>query len=120
MISSAGFSQTAMKTLHPKLNSSFQRYQNNIGNTALSGTSTSFAMPPGDNSKAAVTSLNNADFNQKSVKNNSAVKEQKKVLDVPVQQPMYRDTRLGSSSKMYDTYEKNDYGAGAITNNPNK
>lgn len=33
---------------------------------------------------------------------------------------IYRDTRLGSSSSMYDTYEKNDNGAGAITNNPNK
>ncbi len=33
---------------------------------------------------------------------------------------MYRDTRLGSSSKKYNTYKKNDNGAGAITNNPNK
>jgi hypothetical protein len=35
-------------------------------------------------------------------------------------QPFYRDTRLGSSSPLYNTYEKNDYGAGAITTNPNK
>ena len=34
--------------------------------------------------------------------------------------PMYRDTRLGSSSKKYNTYKKNDKGAGAITTNPNK
>ncbi len=34
--------------------------------------------------------------------------------------PMYRDTRLGSSSKMYNTYKKNDYGAGAITTDPTK
>ena len=34
--------------------------------------------------------------------------------------PVYRDTRLGSSSKMYNTYKKNDYGAGAITTNPKK
>jgi len=34
--------------------------------------------------------------------------------------PMYRDTRLGSSSKKYNTYKKNDNGAGAITTNPNK
>ncbi len=33
---------------------------------------------------------------------------------------IYRDTRLGSSSPLYNTYKKNDYGAGAITNNPNK
>lgn len=33
---------------------------------------------------------------------------------------MYRDTRLGSSSPLYDTYKKNDHGAGAVTTNPNK
>ena len=33
---------------------------------------------------------------------------------------LYRPTRLGSSSPMYDTYEKNDYGAGAITTNSHK
>lgn len=33
---------------------------------------------------------------------------------------IYRDTRLGSSSPLYNTYEKNDYGAGSITTNPNK
>ena len=37
------------------------------------------------------------------------------------QQPaIHRDTRLGSSSPMYNTYKKNDYGAGAVTNDPNK
>jgi hypothetical protein len=33
---------------------------------------------------------------------------------------IYRPTRLGSSSPLYNTYEKNNYGAGAITTNPNK
>ncbi|MEO6906111.1 MAG: hypothetical protein ABI148_07105 [Ginsengibacter sp.] len=33
---------------------------------------------------------------------------------------IYHDTRLGSSSPLYNTYRKNDYGAGAITTNPNK
>lgn len=32
--------------------------------------------------------------------------------------PLYRDTRLGGSSKKYNTYKKNDNGAGAITTNP--
>ena len=36
------------------------------------------------------------------------------------QHQIYRDTRLGSSSPYYNTYEKNDYGAGAITTNPHK
>lgn len=34
--------------------------------------------------------------------------------------PIYRDTRLGSSSPMYDTYKKNNNGAGSVTTNPNK
>lgn len=34
--------------------------------------------------------------------------------------PIYRDTRLGSSSPLYNTYEKNNNGAGSITTNPNK
>lgn len=34
--------------------------------------------------------------------------------------PIYRDTRLGSSSPLYDTYKKNDNGAGSVTTNPNK
>ena len=34
--------------------------------------------------------------------------------------PVYRDTRLGSSSPMYNTYEKNNNGAGSVTTNPNK
>jgi hypothetical protein len=33
---------------------------------------------------------------------------------------IYRDTRLGSSSPLYNTYQKNVSGAGAITTNPNK
>lgn len=33
---------------------------------------------------------------------------------------VYRDTRLGGSSPLYNTYKKNDYGAGAITTNPSK
>lgn len=37
-----------------------------------------------------------------------------------VKKHIYRDTRLGSSSPMYNTYKKNDKGAGAITTNPNK
>jgi len=35
-------------------------------------------------------------------------------------QHTYRDTRLGSSSPYYNTYEKNNYGAGSVTTNPNK
>jgi hypothetical protein len=41
-------------------------------------------------------------------------------LDSSQKKPFYHDTRLGSSSSLYNTYQKNDYGAGAITTNPNK
>lgn len=34
--------------------------------------------------------------------------------------PIYRDTRLGSSSPLYNTYKTNDNGAGSVTTNPNK
>lgn len=40
--------------------------------------------------------------------------------DTNVAPPVYRDTRLGSSSPLYNTYQKNDNGAGAVTTNPNK
>ena len=33
---------------------------------------------------------------------------------------IYRDTRLGGSSPYFNTYKKNDYGAGAITTDPHK
>ena len=32
--------------------------------------------------------------------------------------PLYMDTRLGSSTKQYDTYEKNNNGAGSVTTSP--
>jgi hypothetical protein len=32
--------------------------------------------------------------------------------------PPYRDTRLGSSTKQYDTWEKNNNGAGSVTTSP--
>ena len=38
----------------------------------------------------------------------------KKAAAQPVTQP-YRSTRLGSSSKLYDTWEKNNNGAGSVT-----
>jgi len=42
------------------------------------------------------------------------------VTTTPTTGHVYRDTRLGSSSPQYDTYEKNNYGAGSVTTNPNK
>jgi hypothetical protein len=39
---------------------------------------------------------------------------------IPAKPHIYRDTRLGSSSPLYNTYQKNDNGAGAVTTNPHK
>ncbi|MEO8822943.1 MAG: hypothetical protein ABI366_05150, partial [Ginsengibacter sp.] len=41
-------------------------------------------------------------------------------FNVPQKYHIYRDTRLGSGSLLYNTYQKNDNGAGAITTNPHK
>ena len=51
---------------------------------------------------------------------NSQEKTPALVAKKSTKKPMYRDTRLGGSSKKYNTYKKNDNGAGAITTNPNK
>lgn len=42
------------------------------------------------------------------------------VIDSSTVNPIRMETRLGSSSPLYNTYQKNDNGAGAITTNPNK
>ena len=48
--------------------------------------------------------------------------EPKKVQTKPVAKPtsIYMDTRLGSSSPLYNTYETNSNGAGTITNTPKR
>ncbi len=50
--------------------------------------------------------VTNTKVHKKSSRNNSSKK------------PLYRDTRLGSSSPKYDTYKKNKKGAGAVTTSP--
>ncbi len=68
------------------------------------------------------------DSNYVRFRNDSSLNVQKRSLvkrppkyDNQVLTPhMYRDTRLGSSSPLYNTYIKNKYGAGAVTTNPNK
>ena len=41
-----------------------------------------------------------------------------KVQTKPPSAPVYIDTRLGSSTKAYDTWEKNNNGAGSVTTSP--
>lgn len=44
----------------------------------------------------------------------------KKYKNMHAKTKIYRDTRLGSSEKKYDTYKKNDNGAGSVTTSPKK
>ncbi|MEO5649378.1 MAG: hypothetical protein ABIR03_05570 [Ginsengibacter sp.] len=39
-------------------------------------------------------------------------------VTLPPPPPSYRDTRLGSSTKQYDTWKKNNNGAGSVTTSP--
>ncbi len=43
---------------------------------------------------------------------------QQQVQARPAQRGIYNDNRLGSSTEQYNTYEKNDNGAGAVTTRP--
>lgn len=48
------------------------------------------------------------------------IKSNHKKYKPAIKHHIYRDTRLGGSSPYFNTYQKNDYGAGAITTDPNK
>jgi len=48
----------------------------------------------------------------------TAVPVPKKVQPQPAPTSSYTDTRLGSSTKSYDTWEKNSNGAGSVTTSP--
>ena len=48
----------------------------------------------------------------------TAVPVQKKVQSQPAPTSSYTDTRLGSSTKAYDTWQKNNNGAGSVTTSP--
>jgi hypothetical protein len=66
---------------------------------------------------SSARSSNKVIFNNGPRVHSTIIPAQKNSLSQP---HIYSDTRLGSSSPMYDTYEKNNYGAGAITTNPHK
>ena len=110
LLSKVNFSQTVTKSNHPKLDSLFQRSSNNTNST--------------ENSYASVkTVTGKSSLNDASKIWNSSSAGNKMVFTNTggtdnATQPIYRDTRLGSSSPLYNTYEKNDYGAGAVTTSP--
>lgn len=71
-----------------------------------------------------ILSFNFASAQDSTMNKSTTVKQPHNYIDVnrtrSKKKKIYRDTRLGSSSPMYNTYKKNDKGAGAITTNPNK
>ncbi|HEY5407496.1 MAG TPA: hypothetical protein VIJ92_10415 [Ginsengibacter sp.] len=86
-----------------------------VTTTQADTTTRSAANIPSMTTKPAITSTTAVNTPNTIVRN---------VPAVPVQQPAappsqpYRDTRLGSSTPQYDTWQKNDNGAGAVTTSP--
>jgi hypothetical protein len=96
-------------------------------NSASNSTETQSTIPNTPTAQSIGENQQNPDLsNSKQVQNSVPsvpVQQQQassQIQNIPTSQSMYRDTRLGSSSPLYNTYQKNDYGAGAITTNPNK
>ena len=82
------------------------------GNTTPIATVTSLEKP-----KPVITSDTSAVINQTPIVTaKSPVKEA--VQPRSPAPPPYMDTRLGSSTRQYDTYEKNNNGAGSVTTSP--
>jgi hypothetical protein len=70
---------------------------------------------------SSAASSNKVTFKNEARLNSTVVPAEKNYTTSPTtSSPIYRDTRLGSSSPMYNTYKKNHYGAGGVTTDPNK
>ena len=106
-----GFSQTTQTSKHPKLDAYYSQKQDTDTSKALTTPAT--PVPETKSAPAVMTK--------------PAVKKPTTTVQVPVQKKIqtsptstipYIETRLGSSSKLYDTYEKNNNGEGAVTTSP--
>ncbi len=110
LFSHKDYCQVAARSFHPKLDSFYHLKKQNTRQINISKNNNS-----SENSVSSTRQLISGALSTQ----NTLQPENKPAHSVQ-RHTMYRDTRLGSSSKMYDTYEKNDYGAGAITTNPDK
>jgi hypothetical protein len=110
LVSYKGSCQVSARSSHPKLDSFYSLKEETSGQK--------------NGSKNKVISQDNISTGDQLIAGTPARGTNAKAKNKPAHSThhhtMYRDTRLGSSSKLYDTYKKNDYGAGAITTNPNK
>ncbi len=140
LFSLQGFSQTTDKSQHPLLDKYYPQKQNpnaikTVTTRAKSAPETNHvpeakpvsAKPVAKTNQVSETkpvyktkqkpALANTTVINKSSNYTSPVPVQKEVQTKPAAIPM-RDTRLGSSSPLYDTYEKNNNGAGSVTTSP--
>ena len=143
LLSLQGFSQSTEPSEHPLLDKYYPRAQVVDTNKAVGTqiTSTSQTKPISATSintspKTLIVTTTPADTTTRSVENIPSITTQSTVTsatavntpttvtrDVPVVQSAppsspYRDTRLGSSTPQYDTWQKNANGAGAVTTSP--
>ncbi|MEP7253795.1 MAG: hypothetical protein ABI683_15485 [Ginsengibacter sp.] len=129
LISFSALSQTSDSATHPKLSAFRQLKANsqaaNDSAVAASMTATNNVI---DNSAttpaapAATTGISKKTNAPTAIVNNPApvtrIQEQPAPVATPQQAHVYIDTRLGSSTPQYDTYKKNNYGAGSVTTSP--
>ena len=129
LISFSAFSQTTEKSSHPKLDALFPHAANttitNIPDStkapATNIVTNNNTMPsnniPGTTGPPATNIVTGSNIKPVGTITYQE-KPQQQVQARPEQKGIYRDTRLGSSTKQYDTYEKNNNGAGSVTTSP--
>ena len=137
-----GFSQATEKSEHPLLDKYYPRAQvvdtnKTVGTqiTSSSQTKPISAASINTNPKTLIVTTTPADTTTRSVETIPSMTKQSKLIstttvntpatvarEVPVQTAPpaapYRDTRLGSSTPQYDTWQKNANGAGSVTTSP--
>ena len=124
LFSLQGFSQTTEKSKHPLLDKYYPQLQNNDTNKAVT---TQIKPAPETKTTPVVTSATVPALTTSPAMNTTTSINKPTTVTVqppPVQkvpaQPgsLYRETRLGSSTPQYDTWEKNNNGAGSVTTSP--
>lgn len=128
LVSFSALSQTTENTSHPKLDAFRKLKQNSqAANDSIAAASTTAAnnlttspnpqpLAPSTTGKIG-TNPNLSPTPAPTTAVPKAPEQPAAIISQP-QPHIYMDTRLGSSTKQYDTYEKNNYGAGSVTTSP--
>jgi hypothetical protein len=133
LISFSALSQTTEKSSHPKLDALFPHAPNTTATNIPDSTkapatnivTNNNTMPsnniPGTIAAPATNIVAGSNIKPVSTityQDKPQQQAQQQVQARPEQKGIYRETRLGSSTKQYDTYEKNNNGAGSVTTSP--